>query len=107
MIVFKLVPTKINRALLCGILFVFLFPYQALCQGQVLYFDGPFDVATAAYQGTVVNNRPFPYGDVQPSVMYDPSDPARLFKMWWLGSWQPSEPDLPPAQVKSGGQNPF
>lgn len=42
--------------------------------------------------------------DLQPSVMYDTSDsdPARRFKMWWLGRYNPRDADLGPRDLHVG-----
>lgn len=46
--------------------------------------------------------------DLQPAVLYDPSDtldanrngiPDRLYKMWWLGRYQPGDPNPAPSNL--------
>lgn len=64
------------------------------------YSGAPFASATATYLGTVIGGeRGYPYGDLQPSIMYEPGDIGRQYKMWWLGRYRPGEPDLPPSNL--------
>jgi hypothetical protein len=58
-----------------------VFPIVAKAQ----YEDGPFDSMDVTYLGTSIS-RHNAY-DLQPSVMYEPTDPSRLYKMWWLGQY--------------------
>lgn len=52
---------------------------QIFAQGAI----GPFEHTESVDLGRATG---VPSYDLQPTVLYDPDDPARLFKMWWLGS---------------------
>lgn len=59
------------------------------------FAGSPFRNMLGTYLGTTVSSRPYPYGDAMPTAMYDSSEPARLFKMWWFGRAMPGEPVAP------------
>jgi hypothetical protein len=70
--------------------------------------ETPFATLTADYLGgSVDRSDPFT-GDAQPTILYDPQDttdangngvPDRLFKMWWLGSYDGRSADLAPSHL--------
>ncbi|MCB9920183.1 MAG: hypothetical protein H6832_17410 [Planctomycetes bacterium] len=78
----------------------------ALCietTARTQYDGAPFNNVTVTPLGASIVRGSGRY-DLQPSVMYDASDPnkARRFKMWWLGRYDPADADLPPADLHVG-----
>lgn len=73
-----------NKAMVFPVLLMVSSTYavSAFAESIVLLGTEPFKSATATYLGTVLYDN---YGyDLQPTVMYDPEDPLRKYKMWWL-----------------------
>jgi len=74
-------------------------PATAAAQ-QIEFREGPFDLATSTYLGKLDLKRPYPLGDLQPTVIYNGDDRSRpLFEMWWFGRQDPAAPDLPPMNL--------
>lgn len=85
-------------AILC-LLLVACFSPPSIAQGSW----HPFDRVTVTPLGASIVRGNGHY-DLQPTVMYDASDPdkSRRFKMWWLGRHNALDADLPPADLHVG-----
>lgn len=54
--------------------------------------EQPFEAVQHVALGEAIT---LPSGGGQPTALYDPSDPQRLFKMWWLGNVCEDTPGIP------------
>lgn len=71
------------------------------CGAAAAHADNPFRHTECGY----ISPPPVVRGglyDLSMSILYDPEDPARPFKMWWLGQRDPNAPDLPPDDCCAG-----
>ncbi len=59
--------------------------------------SAPTDLVASPSPGGLAVERPGHY-DLQPTTMFDPEDPARPHKMWWLGQYREGDRDLAPSR---------
>ena len=84
---------KQKLAFLTLVVFVISVPATILAQQQMLAPKHPFKEGTAEYLGPLnLTGRDAGLYDLQPSIMYEPDDAARPFKLWWHGQNPGAEP---------------
>ena len=69
----------------------------SIAPGQ--YSGEIFDDVQVDYHGQASLGRSFPYGDAQPTILRDPSSNTHRYRMWWLGRYEPGDPDLAPTNL--------